>query len=67
MSSLEEVHKLLLELQKEQQASNAKIDSLLDEIKVKNSQIEIPEAKVEEMEGNGAEQHEETAWNQTCF
>ena len=52
MTSLEEVHKLLLELQKEQQASNAKIDSLLDEIKVKNSKIEILEAKVEELEGN---------------
>ena len=40
MTSLAEVHKLLLELQKEQQASNAKIDSLLDEIKVKNGKIE---------------------------
>ena len=39
MTSIEEVHKLLLELQKEQQVSNAKIDSLLNEIKLKNEKM----------------------------
>ena len=51
MTSIEEVHKLLLELQKEQQVSNAKIDSLLNEIKLKNEKIDSLETKVEQLEG----------------
>ena len=51
MSTIAEVHQLLLELQKEQQISNGKIDELLKEIKDKDNRIRSLESKVEALEG----------------
>ena len=53
-TSLDEVHDLLLSLQKDQKESNEKIDRLLKEIKAKDDKINSLESKVEVLEGNVA-------------
>ena len=49
MSTINEVHALLLEVQKEQKESNSKIDQLLADLKAKDERILALEKRVEEL------------------